>query len=117
MIWFFTRGSAQIDIEVRRISDPDGYELVVDYSDGEESVERFTNPRRLVERTLTLQRQLIGDGWMPSGPGMYGVRAKVRPARESASRAGPALGLRPPHSLGAPGRNLRAIAPKFSRSV
>ncbi|HTH03907.1 MAG TPA: hypothetical protein VL882_26710 [Vicinamibacterales bacterium] len=79
MIWFFTRGSAQIDIEVRRISDPDGYELVVDYSDGEESVERFTNPRRLVERTLTLQRQLIGDGWMPSGPGMYGVRAKVRP--------------------------------------
>jgi hypothetical protein len=79
MIWFFTRGSAQIDIEVRRITDPDGYELVVDYSDGSESVERFTSPRRLVERTLTLQRQLIGDGWMPSGPGMYGVRAKVRP--------------------------------------
>ncbi|MFL6280783.1 MAG: hypothetical protein ACJ731_11775 [Vicinamibacterales bacterium] len=79
MIWFFTRGSAQIDVEVRRISDPDGYELVVDYSDGSESVERYKKPRRLVERTLTLQRQLIGDGWIPSGPGMYGVRAKVRP--------------------------------------
>jgi len=98
MIWFFTRGSAQIDIEVRRISDPDGYELVVDYSDGEESVERFTNPRRLVERTLTLQRQLIGDGWMPSGPGMYGVRAKVRPrARVLRDRApAPAMRVYPP---------------------
>jgi hypothetical protein len=79
MIWFFTRGSAQIDIEVRRTIEPDGYELVVDYSDGSEGVERFINPRRLVERTLTLQRDLIQDGWMPSGPGMYGVRAKVRP--------------------------------------
>jgi hypothetical protein len=79
MIWFFTRGSAQIDIEVRRIADTDGYELVVDYSDGSESVERFTSPRRLVERTLALQRELIADGWMPSGPGMYGVRANVRP--------------------------------------
>src|SRR5262245_38894597 len=79
MIWFFTRGSAQIDIEVRRTIDPDGYELVVDYSDGSEGVERFTNPRRLVERTLTLQRDLIPVGWWPSGPGMYGVRAKVRP--------------------------------------
>jgi hypothetical protein len=88
MIWFFTRGSAQIDFEVRRITDPDGYELVVDYSDGSENIERFTNPRRLVERSLTLQRQLIGDGWMPSGPGMYGVRAKVRP--RARIRRGPA---------------------------
>jgi hypothetical protein len=79
MIWFFTRDSAQIDIEVRRINESDGYELVVDYSDGSEKIERFTNPRRLVDRTLTLQRELIGDGWTPSGPGMYGVRAKVRP--------------------------------------
>src|SRR4029079_12701013 len=79
MIWFFTLGSAQIDIEVRRRSDPDDYELVVDSYDGSESVERFTNPRRLVERTLTLQRQLIGDGWIPSGPGMDGVRPHVLP--------------------------------------
>src|SRR3954454_6122270 len=79
MIWFFTRASAQIDIEARRINDPDGYELVVASSDGSENVERFTNPRLLVERTLTLQRELIGDGWVPWGPGMYGVRAKVRP--------------------------------------
>jgi hypothetical protein len=81
MIWFFTRGSAQIDIEVRRIVDPDGYELVVDYSDGSEGVERFTNPRKLVQRTLNLQHRLIRDGWIPSGPGMYGAPAKLHPHR------------------------------------
>ena len=80
MIWFFTRGSAQIDIEVRRIINPDGYELVVDYSDGSESTEIFTNPRKLVRRTLTLQRKLIRDGWVPSGPGMYGHPARLSKA-------------------------------------
>ena len=80
MIWFFTRGSAHIDIEVRRIINPDGYELVVDYSDGSESAEIFTNPRKLVRRTLTLQHRLIRDGWIPSGPGMYGVPAKLAKA-------------------------------------
>src|SRR3982751_4046453 len=79
MVWLFTRGSAQIYLEVRRISHPDGYELGVSYSRGSKSVQRYTNPRRLVERALALQRHHIGDGWMPSGPGMYGVRAKVRP--------------------------------------
>ena len=88
MIWFFTRGSAQIDIEVRRISDPQGYELVIDYSDGSEGVERFTNPRRLVQRTLTLQRRLIRNGWVPSGPGMYGAPARLR--EQSRRRGGPA---------------------------
>jgi hypothetical protein len=69
MMWFFTRGRAQVDIEVRRIVDAEGFELVVDYPDGSEGIERFTNPRKLVRRTLTLQRRLIRDGWVPSGPG------------------------------------------------
>jgi len=80
MIWFFTRGSAQIDIEVRRIINPDGYELVVDYSDGSETTVIYTNPRKLVRRTLTLQRKLIRDGWVPSGPGMYGLPARLSKA-------------------------------------
>ena len=48
MIWFFRRGNLQVDIEVRRIADPDGFELVVDYPDGSEGVQRFTDPRKLV---------------------------------------------------------------------
>lgn len=71
MIWFFTRDSAQVDIEVRRLADAGLFELVVDYPDGSEEVERFRNPRRLVKRTLSIQRRLIHDGWVPTGPGCH----------------------------------------------
>jgi hypothetical protein len=80
MIWFFTRGRAQVDIEVRRIADGDGFELVVDYPDGSEGIERFTNPSKLVRRTLRLQRRWIREGWVPSGPGMR-FGASNTPAR------------------------------------
>ena len=70
MIWFFTRGRAQVDIEVRRLIDGKTFELIVDYPDGSEGIERFTNPSKLVRRTLRLQRRLIREGWVPSGPGM-----------------------------------------------
>lgn len=73
-MWFFTRGCAQVDIEVRRPVDGEGFELAVDCPDGSEGIERFTNPRKLVQRTLSLQRRLIREGWVPSGPGMrFGV--------------------------------------------
>jgi hypothetical protein len=68
MIWSFTRGSAQVDIEVRRIGEPAVFELVVDYPDGSEEVTRFTEPRKLVRQTLNLQRRLIRQGWIPEGP-------------------------------------------------
>jgi hypothetical protein len=70
MIWFFRRGNLQVDIEVRRIGDPDAFELVIDYPDGSEGVHRFADPRKLVRRTLAVQQRLIREGWTPSGPGM-----------------------------------------------
>jgi hypothetical protein len=70
MIWSFTRGSAQVDIEVRRVGEPAVFELVVDYPDGSEDVRRFTQPRKLVRHTLNLQRRLIRQGWIPAGPDM-----------------------------------------------
>lgn len=88
MIWFFTRDSAQVDIEVRRISDAGLFELVIDYPDGSEEVERFRNPRKLVKRTLSVQRRLIHDGWVPTGPGRQRARgvAPVPGARRSPRR-------------------------------
>lgn len=71
MIWFFTRDSAQVDIEVRRVPDAGLFELVIDYPDGSEGVERFRNPRKLVERTLAVQHRLIRNGWSPTGPGNH----------------------------------------------
>ena len=79
MIWSFTRGSAQVDIEVRRVGEPAIFELVVDYPDGSEEVRRFTQPRKLVRRTLNLQRRLIRQGWVPVGVEMRRAGAR-RPA-------------------------------------
>jgi hypothetical protein len=65
MMWSFVRESARVDIEVRRAAFSGRYELVVDYPDGSEIVERFRRPRRLVDRSLAVQRRLIEDGWQP----------------------------------------------------
>jgi hypothetical protein len=79
MIWSFTRGPAQLDIEVRRVPHGGRYELIVDYPNGSERVERFLNPRKLVDRTLKLQRKLILDGWTPTGPAGTHLRTKSPP--------------------------------------
>jgi hypothetical protein len=78
MIWFFTRDSAQVNIEVRRAPDAGGFELVVDYPDGSEGVERFQDGRKLVERTLAVQRRLMREGWTPTGPGNHPRQAVPR---------------------------------------
>ena len=68
MIWFFTRESAQIDVEVHRGPEPGAYTLAVTYPDGAERIERFDTAARLVTRALTIQQRLIDEGWMPSSP-------------------------------------------------
>jgi hypothetical protein len=95
MIWFFTRGSAQVDIEVRRVPDADLFELVIDYPDGSEGVERFRSPKKLIQRTLAVQRHLIRKGWTPTSPGHH-PRAHVpapapRIGRRRALRAMPGV--------------------------
>jgi hypothetical protein len=88
MIWFFTRGSEQVDIEVRRRGDPAVFELVVDYPDGSEELRRFTDSRKLVRRTLNLQQRLIRQGWVPSGPGVR--RTALAPKPPAAANTPPA---------------------------
>jgi hypothetical protein len=79
MIWFLTRGRQQVDVEVRRAPDGEGYELVVDYPDGTERVERIRDPRGLIERTLRLQDQLIHQGFEPTSPMFPYASASARP--------------------------------------
>jgi hypothetical protein len=68
MIWFFTRGAAQIDVEVHRGTEPGAYTLAVTYPDGAERIEQFRTAARLVTRALTIQQRLIDEGWMPTSP-------------------------------------------------
>jgi hypothetical protein len=68
MIWYFSQGSAQIDLEVRRAPASGMYELVVVSPDGSERIEVFEDPRRLIARALVVQRKLIKKGWVPTSP-------------------------------------------------
>jgi hypothetical protein len=68
MLWCFTRGAAQIDVEVHRRAAGGGYTLEVTYPDGTERIEHFEEPAKLVTRTLAVQQKLIADGWMPMSP-------------------------------------------------
>jgi hypothetical protein len=91
MIWFFTRGAAQIDIEVRRGRAPGAYTLAVTYPDGAERIEQLASAARLVTRALTIQQRLIDEGWMPTGPASgrpaIARRARRRHVRSAATAA------------------------------
>jgi hypothetical protein len=82
MIWYFTRGAAQIDVEVHRGPEPDAYTLAVTYPDGDERIEQFRNPARLVTRALSVQQRLIDEGWMPASP----ATGKIIPPRRGRPR-------------------------------
>jgi hypothetical protein len=82
MIWLFNRGLQQVDVEVRRSVDSEGYEIVLVTPDGTEVVERVRNPRRLIKRTRRVQRRLIRRGWRPQSPlGMHPMPPGTAPGR------------------------------------
>ena len=91
MIWFFTRGAAQIDVEVHRGTEPGAYMLAVTYPDGAERIEHFKTAARLVTRALTVQQRLIDEGWMPTSPAtgkaMIPRRVRRRHVRFAAAAA------------------------------
>ena len=91
MIWFFTRGAAQIDVEVHRGPDPGVYTLAVTYPDGAERIERFETAGRLVARALTIQQRLIDEGWLPASPATGRTMTPRRPARRHVRFAAAAL--------------------------
>ena len=95
MIWFFTRGAAQIDVEVHRGTEPGAYTLAVTYPDGAERIEQFTTGAHLVTRALTIQQRLIDEGWMPASPAtgktMVPRRIRRRHVRFAAAAARRAL--------------------------
>lgn len=63
MIWFFHRGSDQLQYEIRETEGVTGYELVIREPGGKVRVERFDDAIALLERSLELQRALVAEGW------------------------------------------------------
>jgi hypothetical protein len=97
MIWFFTRGAAQIDVEVHKGTVPGTYTLAVTYPDGAERIEQLDTAARLVTRTLMIHQRLIDEGWMPTGPAtgksMIPRRLRRRQVRFAAAAARRALAV------------------------
>jgi len=65
MFTWFQRGSEYLGYEARR-SSPGVFVLVVRDHDGSERTEQFADQDALLERQMTLQRELEAEGW--TGP-------------------------------------------------
>ena len=65
MLWFYQREQHRLHFEIRHQPDGTDYELVINYPDGRQDIERFTDPDALLERSSGLQHSLSEDGWQP----------------------------------------------------
>ena len=65
MLWFFERNAARLLYEIRRQVDGDDYELVLTFPDGRQEIEKYRDPRALIERSQRLQESLRSQGWTP----------------------------------------------------
>ena len=67
MLWFFSRHEAHLHYEIRRQSDNDDFEIVITHPDGRQEVERYSDPRHLLQRSVDLQSSLKAEGWRALG--------------------------------------------------
>ena len=66
MIWIFERETEYLRYEARPAHNGQGFELVIIYPSGTETVERFDDSAALSKRQKELEAQLAEEGW--SGP-------------------------------------------------
>lgn len=66
MIWLFERQGAYFRYEAGPAKGGHGYELIVTYPDGTQTVEGFEDSSQLSQRQRQLEAQLASEGW--NGP-------------------------------------------------
>jgi hypothetical protein len=65
MLWFFERSGERLVCEVRLAADGPGYELVVSWPTGRQTVETFKDMPALLRREHELDRAWRAQGWIP----------------------------------------------------
>ena len=71
MIWFFERECERLRYEIRREMAGPAFEVVI--TEGErEQVETVAMASDLLERSQDVWTGLMGDGWRPIGPQLWG---------------------------------------------
>jgi hypothetical protein len=68
MLWFFERQQRRLHYEIRRQTDGDDYEIVIHHPDGRLELERYSDPTQVLERSASLQMQLMLEGWAAPPP-------------------------------------------------
>ena len=63
MIWFYERGTEQLRCEMRTSNDGDGFELIVNWPDGNVHTEHYAEQGRLLRRWCELDRAWEAQGW------------------------------------------------------
>jgi hypothetical protein len=67
MLWFFTRQHSRLHYEIRRQTDSEDFEIVITHPDGRQEVERYSDAKKLLNRSIELQNSLKQEGWQPLG--------------------------------------------------
>jgi hypothetical protein len=70
MVWFWTRGTAEMRLETRYDNDT-GEFVVVLATDGGKATERFKDIEALRARLVALEQYLQDDNWKNSGPPVF----------------------------------------------
>lgn len=65
MLWFLERKTEVLICEIRRAHDGHEYELAIMAPGVPERIERFDQPKVLIDRWLWTQRELQSMGWRP----------------------------------------------------
>jgi hypothetical protein len=68
MVWFWMRGSEQLQLETRYDNDTEEFVVTVISSDGNSRTERFTDLKAFRARLVLLEEQLEAKAWRNSGP-------------------------------------------------
>lgn len=71
MIWFFERECERLRYEIRREMTGPAFEMVITEG-GREQVQKVESAADLLERSQDLCAGLLGEGWRPLGPQLWG---------------------------------------------
>jgi hypothetical protein len=76
MIWFFERESARLHYEIRQRADGQDFEIVVTYPDGSQLVEQYSDAGQLIDRSTAIRSELFAHGWRALGDPSRGASAR-----------------------------------------
>jgi hypothetical protein len=70
MVWLFERDEESLKLETRYDNATREYVVVVQYPDGREETERFTDQEKYRLRLVALENHLETERWLRDGPPM-----------------------------------------------